>query len=222
MLRADRLPEATVRIVDRSAVDELDLDGTAARLDARGRRRLDEGSPAAARRFLVGRALITRTVSETFGVAESLVIVSARCADCGLEHGRPTIDIGGSPVSASVSHTTGSTAVAISSASSIGIDLERLDPRRFAGVEGVALSPAELRRWSALPGTERLRALAEQWTMKEAILKALGTGLRMDPAAVEPPQRTPDGPVELVGRQFVLSRPDVGTGILAAVAVLTS
>ncbi|HXH34682.1 MAG TPA: 4'-phosphopantetheinyl transferase superfamily protein [Plantibacter sp.] len=222
MRRANRLPDVTLRIVDRSAADELDLDGTAARLGAGGRRRLDEGSPADVRRFLVGRALITRTVSETFGVAESLVIVSARCADCGLEHGRPTVDIGGPTVAASVSHTTTSTAVAISSAPSIGIDLERLDPRRFAGVEGVVLSPAELRRWSALPGTDRLRALAEHWTMKEAIVKALGTGLRMDPATVELPQPTEVVPVEVVGRRFVLSRPELAPGLLTAVAVLVS
>lgn len=221
MLRAGRHPEATVRLVDRSSTSGLDLDGTAERLDEGGRRRLAAASPSDATRFLVGRALLARTVAETLSIPETAVIVTARCPDCGLEHGRPQVSAGERTVHASLSHTAGLTAVAVSIELPVGLDIERLDPVRFAGIEDVALSPAELRRWRRSPVGARLQVLASGWTAKEAVVKALGTGFRVDPATVELPKATSPGrATQVAGHEFLLDHPDLASGVVTAVALL--
>lgn len=222
MTSTERTGEATVRLLDWSEAEALDLDGTAERLNDGARARFESGSPADARRFLIGRALLVRTVAELLGVAEPRVRVAARCPDCGLEHGRTTVDVGGRPVYASLSHTTGASAVAVSAEVPVGVDVERLDAERFAGIETVALSPAELSRWRRAPAPDRLRDLAEHWTMKEAVLKALGTGLTTDPATIDLPEAVPPhGVATIAGRPFVLRRPDLGPDLVCATALLT-
>lgn len=221
MLRAGRHPEATVRLIDRSSTSGLDLDGTAGRLDEGGRRRLAAASSADATRFLFGRALLARTVAETLSVPETAVTITARCPDCGLEHGRPRVSVGERTVHASLSHTAGLTAVAVSVEVPVGIDIERADPVRFTGVEDVALSPVELLRWRRLPQEDRPRDLATRWTVKEAVTKALGTGLTTDPATIELPDRMASArPIRLTGREFLVSRPDLAPSVVAAVALL--
>lgn len=221
MLRAGRYPEATVRLIDRSRTSGLDLDGTAERLDENGRRRLEAASPADATRFLIGRALLARTVAETLSVPVTAVTITARCPDCGLEHGRPQVSVGKRTVHASLSHTAELTAVAISIELPVGMDIERLDPVRFAGVEGVALSPVELQRWRRSPVGARLQVLASGWTTKEAVVKALGTGFRIDPATIDLPKTTSPGrATPIAGREFLVHRPDLAPDVVAAVALL--
>jgi len=221
MPRSLRSPEAAVRLIDWADADELDLDGTATRLDDDARRRFETDSPTAARRFLIGRALLARTVADALGRREQHVRTTAHCPSCGLAHGRPGVTVDGETVHASISHTEGTTAVAVSTEFPLGVDVERVDARRFAGVETVALSPAELHRWQRSAEPDRLRSLAELWTMKEAVLKALGAGLTVEPATIESPQaETSDHPTALLGNRFLLSRPQVGPHLVLAVARL--
>ncbi len=64
----------------------------------------------------------------------------------------------------------------------IGIDLEI----QHSDVEVIAdvLHPEEMTALSALSGEPARRRFLEIWTAKEAFLKALGTGLNIDPATV--------------------------------------
>ena len=223
MSRPSRHPQPTVRLLPWARADELDLVGTVGRLDEASRDRLEASSEAEARRFLFGRALLVRTVAETVGADTRRVTVTARCPDCGLAHGRPQVLVDGGIVHASVSHSDGASAVAVSVEHPVGVDVERLDAARFGGVEAVALSPAERERWLRLPERRRLRSLAEHWTAKEAVTKALGTGLTTDPATIGLTGhigRTGGTVAEIAGRRFVVDHPTLAPDTVVATALL--
>ncbi|MFZ4894543.1 4'-phosphopantetheinyl transferase family protein [Plantibacter sp. Mn2098] len=138
------------------------------------------------RRFLLGRALLRATAAELVGAAPDEVRIIATCPECGTEHGRPEAILpDGRRVHVSLSHSPTATVAVASLAGDIGVDVEMIDAARFAGVEDVALSARERAGWLQLPKRQRLPALAQFWTRKEAVLKAIGTGLRVDPATIE-------------------------------------
>jgi phosphopantetheinyl transferase len=85
----------------------------------------------------------------------------------------------------SVSHAGGLTLVAVAAGREVGIDVERLGRRRWLSLPGHALTPAERRSLDALSGAAREAAFLRLWTRKEAVLKAAGVGLAVDPARVE-------------------------------------
>lgn len=62
----------------------------------------------------------------------------------------------------------------------LGIDVERVEPE--GGIPWNVLAPAEREALIAHPEGDRALAFARLWSVKEAYLKALGTGLRREPA----------------------------------------
>lgn len=100
-------------------------------------------------------------------------------------HGRPRAESGGAPVPVSVGRCGPASAVALARGGRVGVDL--VDPGARVsetGLLGLA-TPGE-RAWiQALPPAARRRKLLEVWACREALLKALGLGLALDPGAVE-------------------------------------
>ncbi|MEO5883447.1 MAG: 4'-phosphopantetheinyl transferase superfamily protein [Caldimonas sp.] len=76
--------------------------------------------------------------------------------------------------------------LAIADEGEIGIDVE-LDQATADEPALVAryFSPAEVASWNALPHTERQSRFLYAWTRKEAILKALGCGLQLEPSGID-------------------------------------
>jgi 4'-phosphopantetheinyl transferase len=72
----------------------------------------------------------------------------------------------------------------------IGVDLEAVEPRSAEFVEDF-FTPAEAAVWSGLGEAQRPLWANLAWSAKEAVLKALGKGLRLDTRRVEisPPGR---------------------------------
>ncbi|WP_371555017.1 4'-phosphopantetheinyl transferase superfamily protein [Streptomyces longwoodensis] len=126
----------------------------------------------------------------------------------------------------SLSHTDGLALVAVSRDGPVGVDVERLvrpvDPR---GLRRQVLSDQEAALWPAERDGPLCEGLLTHWTCKEAVLKALGTGLAGDPTAVRvTPGARRSGPVRLQHapgppRRWRLHLLDVGPGYRAAVAV---
>jgi 4'-phosphopantetheinyl transferase len=81
-----------------------------------------------------------------------------------------------------VSHSRGLAAIAISRYDPLGIDIELIDPQfPRAEVAPDILASDEISDLDALPPGEQPGYFFQLWTLKEAMLKAAGSGLSLDP-----------------------------------------
>jgi len=131
-------------------------------------------------RDVADEALIA-LVAEALSAPADHVRLGRRCPQCGAtDHGRPVVvaPIDGRRVHVSIGRTLGRVAVAVGSSGPLGVDIERVDPERFAGVTTVAQHHDE-------PDAGSPHVLAARWVQKEAILKATGWGLTEDPAGLD-------------------------------------
>lgn len=140
-------------------------------LDDDERTRLTAMSPDRQRAFVTARALLRRVVGAHLGLRPSDVPLSARCDRCGGPHGRVTVV--GHDVEVSVSRPGPLVAVAVGSGGRLGVDVEEVD--RVARAPLVRVLPVE--------GASDDH-VARSWVRREAVLKAVGAGLRLDPGAV--------------------------------------
>jgi len=101
----------------------------------------------------------------------------------------------------SLSHSGDRALVAIAQDGDIGVDLERVAPLRDAeALVRQCFSEREQRQFFAMPEPERALTFLRAWTRKEACLKALGTGLQVEPSAV-------DTGLDAAPRRVVIPRP---------------
>ncbi len=187
-------------------------------------------------RFTAAAVLLRRAAATELGVAPHDVVIDRTCDTCGRPHGRPTIGLadGTDPgLDVSVTHAGSFVAVAVSTMGRVGVDIETITRDHRELIE-IACAPEE--RDSIRSGGD----FAVVWTRKEAVLKALGSGLRRPPSDVvtSPPDRPPvlrrlgDGPTpacrlwdlpldpDHVGTVAVLSAAPVPPDIVDAAGVL--
>lgn len=83
----------------------------------------------------------------------------------------------GPDVRFSVSRTAGLAVLAVTRGREIGVDVERVEPRRALGpIADRLFAPQEAAELHELPRGARVSRFYELWTRKEAYAKALGTG----------------------------------------------
>lgn len=137
-------------------------------------------------------------------------------------HDKPVL-CGAGAVGFNLSHSGGTALIGIGACTEIGVDIEKVhaidDIKALAERNFSAGENEELRN---TPAERLLQAFLSGWTRKEACLKALGTGLSIEPGCFETGlaavQRcvtipTDAGPVDVCVRSL-----DLGPGMLAAVA----
>ncbi|SBT42215.1 4'-phosphopantetheinyl transferase [Micromonospora narathiwatensis] len=167
--------------------------------------------PELARRLLrrAGGALLDRSEAE-LGVRRAA-------------GGRPEVYAGdGRTLSVSVSHADGLVVVAARTGGPVGVDVERRRPLPAAPLAGRWYDPDETAWLRSRAETGRDLDFLRLWTAKEAVGKALGTGLRDGGLRRRMP--APDGPGELLrpvpGCPGVrVGHPPAGDGLVLAVAV---
>lgn len=138
--------------------------------------RLAEEPPDRRARFLSGRAALLLAAAGFAEVDPASLAIEARCPDCGRSHGRPTVTGAPRPVHVSLTHA-GGRAYAVAAAVPIGLDVEPVDVPE-ARREAVASALLDV-----APPPDGVDPLAH-WTRIEAVLKADGRGLRVDPRDV--------------------------------------
>lgn len=140
-------------------------------LGAGDRARLASEPEAARVRFLSGRTALVTAAARLTGSEPRSLVIDATCPDCGRSHGRPRILGPSSAVHVSLTHAEGR-AIAVASATPVGVDAETREALRAQRATVGLIAPAS-------------RAVGvRHWTRIEAIVKADGRGLRIDPRNV--------------------------------------
>ena len=127
--------------------------------------------------FLVSHALLRTVLSEFTGTdADSLQFASG-------EHGKPYLNSPGlqstAPLAFNLSHSGSCAVVAVRQGqAALGVDIEfHRAERRFAELSRRYFAASEVRALDAEPGHAMMGRFYDIWTLKEAYLKARGTGL---------------------------------------------
>ncbi|KGN40831.1 4'-phosphopantetheinyl transferase family protein [Knoellia aerolata] len=208
-------------------VDDLRLHDLLDLLDAGERERA--ARKADPHPFVTAHALLRSLVAEETGADPRTLAFVKRCATCGTDrHGKPHV-VGMRDVHVSVSYGEHLAVAAVTRLGEVGVDVEDLESADFDGFNAVTLDASEVAHLDGLHGDALLAARALTWARKEAILKATGHGLVVDPSQVV--VSAPGEPAALVEWRAAQHPPgatqvgDVDVGAAdhrAAVAVLTT
>jgi 4'-phosphopantetheinyl transferase len=152
--------------------------------------------PHDARRFLAMRAATRRVLARYLGADPRELRFDRTCKHCGAGHGKPVlacpVEVGlQAGLDFSVSRSGSLGAVAAARGVTIGVDVESARaPIALDGLIRRVLTEDEVHEFRRTPSTRRHLAFLQRWTSKEAVLKATGHGLAIDPrslvVAVEP------------------------------------
>lgn len=148
-------------------------------------------------------------------------LVAGRCAGAPMaaveialgEQGKP--ETPGGPAF-NLSHSGGRVLAGFSWRGDIGVDIEA--ERELADLAGLAarvLSAREREDLDAGPETSRTRRFLQAWTRKEALAKATGVGLRVEPREIA---AEPGGQVAMSGRLWLCTDLPADDGFVAALA----
>ena len=160
-------------------------------LDDEERRRSDRFVvKGARRRFSLCRAALRINLCERLGCTNDNLSFGY------LEHGKPFAKVNGapSPVSFNVSHSGSHGLIGFAEHDGLGVDLEERAPdRNFDGIGSSVYGPAERRALTAATGPQKVDLFYRLWSLKEALIKALGTGFSLNPSRFEVPRSMLDG-----------------------------
>ena len=136
------------------------------------------------REFALCRAALRYLLCQKLGCANSKLSFVAG------DHGKPFAQVNGShaPVRFNVSHSDPHGLITIAAGKRVGIDVEAgLWQRDFDGIASIVFGPNECADIASVKGEQKARLFFQFWTLKEALVKALGTGLSMDLREFEVP-----------------------------------
>ena len=139
--------------------------------------------PADAASFAAGRALVRLALAPIVDASPRELVFDTWCELHSSPHGKPLLVEPAAELDFSLSRAGPRLLLAVSPAP-VGVDVERLDRDAEAGVARIAFAEDERAELDALPPDARASAFLACWTRKEAVLKALGHGLAVDPKSV--------------------------------------
>ena len=154
-------------------------------LDAEERSRWDRlraGRPR--RQFALCRAALRIHLAEHLGCANRELSFGY------LDHGKPFARVRGTPagIHFNVSHSGAHGLLAVAARGAVGVDLEVRKPRDdFDGIGRRVYGPSERAALAAAEDADKARLFYRLWSLKEALLKALGAGFSLSPARFEVP-----------------------------------
>jgi len=128
-----------------------------------------------AQRYIVGRAMLRRILSEYMGIAPATVHFDYN------PYGKPTLSAAqnGAGLEFNLSHSGDHALCAVTHGHAVGVDLEVMRELDYLALAATVFSPHELAALHSLPSAEQPRAFYNGWTRKEAYIKAHGRGLSM-------------------------------------------
>jgi 4'-phosphopantetheinyl transferase len=130
-------------------------------------------------RWTVGRALLRRALASYSGR-------EPRALEFAIgSHGKPRLEPA-SEVRFNLAHAGEHVVIAVARGREVGCDVERVDEERaLARLAHEILGPREIDAWHRAGRDRRAELFFRAWTAKEAVLKAAGVGITVDPGDVE-------------------------------------
>jgi len=177
-------------------------------------------------RFARTRAALRLVLARYVHPSPTSLVFDTRCRFCGGSHGKPTL-IGESAPHFSLSYVNDLALIAVTTAGPVGVDVEYIRGSRDTGqLMRAVLSPDERAELSSVPRELHARQILLCWVRKEAIVKAIGRGLAIDPrsfavtVSLEQPPRVVRSPTKNpeVGNWTLLDIP-VGLDHVASAAI---
>jgi 4'-phosphopantetheinyl transferase len=169
-----------------------------------------------AHRYRASHTALRHLLAQRTGVAPAALRFAAG------RHDKPQLDLPGAPAF-NMSHSGRWALIGIGGQAPIGVDIEA--PREMDDLMALAernFTASECRELRAVPEAGRLRAFLRCWTRKEACLKAVGSGLSIEPGLFEagttPERRTTTLPVSGQACAVTVLSVEVDSEALAAVA----
>ncbi|MCJ2116107.1 4'-phosphopantetheinyl transferase superfamily protein [Methylobacterium sp. J-001] len=207
---------AEVWVVDLAlSLAQLEICGTV--LDASERERAVRFlRPADRARYQASHAALRLILGEALGLAAGDIRLEVSAA------GKPALADG--ILDFNLSHSGGRALVGLARGAAIGVDVEEMRPIPDAlRIAGAHFAPDEAAALSALPPHAVSAAFFGLWTRKEAVVKALGTGLSLplDRFSVSVPPTSARLLRMADGGTFTLADINAGAGYAATVAVLS-
>jgi 4'-phosphopantetheinyl transferase len=148
--------------------------GLVALLDDHEHERLDRfRRPADQARYLAAHALVRLVLADAVGAPAAALVFDRTCR-CGAQHGKPVLP--GGP-GFSLTHAGDLVGVAVHPGGDVGLDVEQV--RELGDLQAMAAHVCSPRESAA--DAETFFTL---WTRKEALLKAVGTGLATPMSAI--------------------------------------
>lgn len=131
------------------------------------------------RRFIVARGALRNLVGRYVGLPAAEVEFEST------GNGKPFICHPKTPMRFNLSHSGDLCVIAFSAASELGVDIEASE-RRVEALEIAKrfFTPEEHAEIQETEESKRLETFLRFWTAKEAVMKATGLGLRLEPAAI--------------------------------------
>ncbi len=192
--------EISLRLGDGSLVEHMRVLGENERERAQRFR-----FPQHMERYVLAHSAVRRILSSQLNLEPSQIRFEVEAS------GKPILaGDGNSALDINLSHSGELALFAMAKGRRVGVDVEHMESGRdHSEASPSFMSGREFARQMARPAADRPQAFFDCWTRKEAYLKALGTGLLLDPTSVEilpvpcsfssehacPPDFTPDGPV---------------------------
>ena len=131
--------------------------------------------------FIAGRGCLRRLLGGTLDLDPRTLILETG------SHGKPFLrpNLGGTAPDFNVAHSHGVILIALSTVCAIGVDVEYVDPElEFHDIARTAFHADDLARLQRAPTPdEGLNAFYRCWTRKEAVAKADGRGLSLEPTS---------------------------------------
>jgi 4'-phosphopantetheinyl transferase len=127
--------------------------------------------------FLAAHVLLRQLLADRLGRrAEELRFTRRPCPRCGGDHGRPALADGDPTIEFSLARSAELVVVALAPVP-VGVDVEALASGEEAEEVSALLHPLERDEVLRAGAAGRPEALARVWTRKEALLKAIGSGV---------------------------------------------
>lgn len=133
--------------------------------------------PALASRYVTGRGLLRELLAKYLGAAARSIEIVANA------YGKPELSARAeATLRFNLAHAGDVALYAFANGQSIGVDVESVEPTTPSALEARRiLSNSEWKHWQHLSDQERIPVFYQTWVRKEAVLKALGVGLAIEP-----------------------------------------